>query len=154
MLYTEDSSNSMQLAIPEDFELLDFSDETYIYLMRKDDENTLNVIFVLWKQDAAKIERIMKNETGLTAVPDPSFSGTDIGDVHEIIIGDLAAQGFPYSYTTTKKSMQGYRIWIPRNDGTSLVCVIECESFNQGEKNSLTYTEEMALELIQRMISE
>lgn len=148
-LYTEDSSGSISLIVPEGFEISEFSEETRMRFEKKDDEYHVDALFVLWQNDVAEIESIMLKEANLTVVPDPSFSGNDNGNVHNIAIGDLSARGFLHSYTSSSNSSQEYRIWIPFKDGTSLVCIIECTKPGEAPPD---YTEEMAAELIQTIL--
>lgn len=150
-LYTEDSSSSIPLILPEGFTLSEFSDETRMRFVKEEDNYNLDILLVLWKKDVGEIEKTMIAEAHSTAVPDPSFSGNNVEEVHNITVGDLSAQGFQYSYTASKYSCQGYRIWIPFKDETSLICIAECTK--KGE-NLPNYTEEMAIELIQMILPE
>lgn len=149
VLYTEDSSHSISLTLPEGFTISEFSDEAWMLLENAGDGYTLNTILVLWQKDVGDIESSMIKEAKATAVPYPDFSGNNLGDVHTITIGELTAQGFAHSYTSSKSSAQEYRIWIPFRDGTSLICVTEC--IKPGETLP-DYTEEMVVELMQMML--
>lgn len=150
-LYTEDSTASIPLILPEGFALSEFSDETRMRFEKEDTEYVLDLLLVLWEKDLAEIESSMINEAGSTAVPYPDFSGNQIGDVHPITVGNLTARGFEHSYTSSENSAREFRIWIPFKDGTSLICIVECG--NRGE-NLPDFTEEMASELIASVLPE
>lgn len=147
-LYTEYKTNSIQLAIPEGFELLEFSDETDLFFAKSFDKHTLNFHFVLWKQDVSETETSMINEVKQT-IRMNFTSEYNIEPVHTMMIGDLEAQGFQNSYTTRINSTQEFRIWIPYDDETTLVCIT-----NWGGHNYPDYTEETAIGLLQLILSE
>lgn len=126
ILSSDDSLESIELMMPDGFEMYEFADEYFFNCTDMDIENGVtNIDGWIDKNDAENESGSMIQQVELTLALN-NFSSQEIGEVQEKQIGDYEISFFNYSYMTAEgRCDEGYRVWTSLEDNYFLCFSIE-----------------------------
>lgn len=131
-LSTEDGSNSVKIGFPEGYVPTDYLSGTWVEFKKSYDYSTQYLTFVLQNESSDIVEGNMMAEIEET-ISLNSATESEVGVVHDILIGELNAKGFQYSYATSFNGTKGIRLWAPLENGSTLMCIVEVSGNNLPE---------------------